>query len=50
MDEKVPFVKGWYILLLLKEARRDKRNWHECQLEGLILSQPIGKAVYSISD
>ena len=23
-----------------KEARRDKRNWYECQLGGLILSQP----------
>ena len=27
-----------------------KSNWYEGQLGGLILSQPIGKAVYSISD
>ena len=27
-----------------------KSNWYEGQLGGLILSQPIGKAVYSIID
>ena len=44
-----PFAERMIHLLLREEARRDKRNRYECQLGGLILSQPIGKAVYSIS-
>ena len=35
-----PFAPQMVPLLLRKEARRDKCNWYECQLGGLILSQP----------